>query len=107
MVWNANQSALYSAVERYNSGIADTHEPRQHEKTKKPEPRSENNVREKPQETPKKPGAGYPRNIPRRNPLEAVFYDRDMLLIAALIIILIHEKADSRLIAALAFVLIM
>lgn len=108
MVWNTDQTALYSAVERYNAGLADTPEPRHKrtEKAAKPEPRHEDTAHDKPRDIPRKQN-GYPRNIPRRSPLDAIFSDRDMLLIAALIIILLHENADKRLIAALAFVLIM
>lgn len=40
------------------------------------------------------------------NPLEALFSDRDSLLLAALIFVLLQEKADMKLIAALAFVLL-
>lgn len=39
------------------------------------------------------------------NPLSALLSDRDALIIAALILLLWHEKADIKLIAALAFVL--
>ncbi len=106
MVWNTDQTALYSAVERYNSSLADTPEPRRQEKPEKPRQRPENSVPEKPRDIPVKQ-SGYPQNIPRRSLLESLFSDRDMLLIAALIIILMHENADKRLIAALAFVLIM
>ncbi len=104
MVCSTDQTALYSAVERYNSRFADIPEPRRQEKT---EPPQENTAYVKPRDIPKPPNSGYPRSIPRRSPLDAIFYDRDMLLIAALIIILLHEKADIKLIAALAFVLIM
>lgn len=39
------------------------------------------------------------------NPLEALFSDKDTLLLAALILLLWHEKADIKLIGALAFIL--
>jgi len=109
MVWNTDQTALYSAVERYNSGLDAASGSSRHERPKKPEKtgqRPENPACEKPQNIPGKQNE-FLRSIPRRSPLETIFSDRDMLLIAALIIILMHENADKRLIAALAFVLIM
>ncbi len=39
------------------------------------------------------------------NPLEALLADKDTLLLAALILLLWHEKADIKLIGALAFIL--
>ncbi len=41
-----------------------------------------------------------------QNPISSLLNDKDSLLIAALILILVHEKADSMLILALAFVLL-
>lgn len=42
----------------------------------------------------------------RRDPVSELLKDRDSLLIAALILVLLHEKADNKLILALAYVLL-
>ena len=52
------------------------------------------------------PKCGKPMPAPKpSNPLEALLSDKDTLLLAALILLLWHEKADIKLIGALAFIL--
>lgn len=85
MVWNGGSSALYKAVERHNGAA----EKAACESVKQ---------NDSPKNTPplKKHGG----------PAPAAFMDKDTLLIAALILILINEKADRTLIFALVFVLL-
>ena len=84
MVWYNGGSPLYDAVERHNKDTTGqvAHEPPQNE-----------NV---PHCAPVMQTAGVP---------ETLFKDRDALLIAVMLLILMHEKADKKLILALAFVL--
>ena len=98
MVWNSSGSALYSAVERHNSGRNDgavcgcpSHdaEPKQPQCDPCPQPQCPKCVC-----TP-----------PQKNSLEALLNDKDFLLLAALMLLLLHEKADKKLILALAFVM--
>lgn len=83
MVWYNGDSDLYDAVERHNSKAS----------VPKTEPVPE--VTEKCCPSPERP----------KGPLEMLFNDRDAMLLAALLLILMHEKADKKLILALAFVL--
>ncbi len=90
MVWRADESPLYRSVEKFNS------------KTQPPE--KEPDCRKKP-ETPHEPAPK--RSIPANKGLiNRIAGDKDFLLIAALIFLLWHEKADIKLIAALAYVLL-
>lgn len=91
MVWNSGKSPLYKTVEKFNNMppenenvkcFDEVHE----EKRPEPPPKFSCPDREK--------GA------------LSKFGDRDFLLITALIVLLLHEKADMKLIAALAFVLL-
>ncbi|MDY4586869.1 MAG: hypothetical protein SPD47_00315 [Oscillospiraceae bacterium] len=95
MVWNSGQSPLYKTVEKFNNRppendigkcCDEVHE------EKRPEP---------PRSTP--PKFSCP---DREKGALSKFGDRDFLLITALIVLLLHEKADMKLIAALAFVLL-
>lgn len=58
------------------------------------------------------PCGGCPRPCPRckpvppKGPLESLLNDKDALLLAGLILLLWHQKADMKLIAALAFILL-
>lgn len=83
MVWNSAGSTLYKAVERHNS---------------EPQP-----VQEQPPE-PCCAKAVHSSTMHSSAPLKQSI-DRDMLLIAAVLLILLHEKADTKLILALAFVI--
>lgn len=95
MVWNSGQSPLYKSVENFNNRPPENNngecfsEPR---KEKRPEPPRNTSLKfscpDREKGTLSKSG------------------DRDFLLITALIILLLHEKADMKLIAALAFVLL-
>lgn len=86
MVWYNGGSPLYEAVERHNNAPQDS--------GKMKEPAKESTCPPPQTERPQP-----------RDPLSALLRDRDMMLIAALILILMHEKADKKLILALAFVL--
>lgn len=83
MVWYNGGSDLYDAVERHNS------------KASAPETEPVHEVSEKCCPTPERD----------KGPLEMLFKDRDAMLLTALLLILMHEKADKKLILALAFVL--
>lgn len=53
------------------------------------------------------PKCGKPLPAPKpSNPLDALLADKDTLLLAALILLLWHEKADMKLIGALVFILL-
>ncbi len=80
MVWNGAASTLYKAVERHNT--AEGTPPH------KPCPRS---------------GNVHKTSAP--SPLSWLTQDSDMLLILAVMLVLMHEKADMKLIMALAFVI--
>ena len=88
MVWNNLGSPLYNAVERHNSSA---HSPVSEAKEEKLPPPLEHS--EKP----------YISGTPQ--PFSQLFRDRDTLLLAAVLLILLHEKADMKLILALAFVI--
>ena len=97
MVWNAGSSTLYKAVEQHNS--------------KSTPPVTEERVSEEKKATP--PPCRNRYSAPHecfhnahQEPVPHIFRDKDMLLIAALLIMLIHKKADNKLILALAFVLL-
>ena len=85
MVWNSAGSTLYKAVERHNSAES---APKQCEPP--PEPcRCSEKV--------------HKSAVP--STLSQLTQDRDMLLLLALMLVLLHEKADTKLIMALAFVI--
>lgn len=85
MVWNSAGSTLYKAVERHNTDA--TEPPRICE----PEP-----------EPPRCSKAYNPINP---SPLSQLTQDKDMLLLLAVLFVLLHEKTDTKLILALAFVI--
>lgn len=87
MVWNSTGSTLYKAVERHNS---DTNEPPP--------------VYEAPPERPCQTNEIHSHGQ-SGSPLSKLVQDRDILLIAAILLLLVHEKADTKLILALAFVI--
>lgn len=97
MVWNSEQSPLYRSVEQFNSGSA----------KELPPPLAE----------PECDSCAAPppcqdkcMNCQHRGAqqgfLQKLTSDRDFMLIAALIILLWHEKADIKLIAALVYILL-
>lgn len=85
MVWNTAGSTLYKAVEQHNTSARTT---QQCELPPKP-----HKCAEKAHRT-----ASY-------SPLSQLTQDRDMLLLLAVLLVLMHEKADTKLILALAFVI--
>jgi|GEM_PF-6538241 len=87
MVWNNLGSPLYSAVERHNSAA---HSPISEQKEEKLPPPLEHTEKQ---------------YISGTQPFSQLFHDRDTLLLAAVLLILLHEKADMKLILALAFVI--
>lgn len=109
MVWNSTQQSLYCAVECYNRSIS---EERCCENTD-PEPKDERDCSrdfnpeksDKPRK-PESPPKPKPKPVRNPNPLAELLSDRDTLLIAGLIFILIHEKADMKLVGALVLLLI-
>lgn len=92
MVWNSEQSPLYRSVEKYN-----------HSTEEQPCSCSEEPPRKSPCED-KPPRSCTPKR--EMGFLQRLTSDRDQLLIIALIILLWHEKADMKLIAALVFILL-
>lgn len=113
MVYNSSQSALYKAIDRYNRSESegdfrskkdierkseDTYEKNASESAEK----SLRNERKNRCESCPKSRANY---IPS-DPIHKIMSDRDMLLIAGLIFILMKENADKTLILALVIVLL-
>lgn len=97
MVWEPEHSPLYRSVEEFNSsapeqGRAETPAPEERHAPPPPCP--------PPQCAPPPKPAG------QAGFLQRLTGDRDFLLIAALILLLWHEKADIKLIAALAYILL-
>lgn len=116
MVWETYNSPLYKAVESFNSSPQPC-EPKRGVLTEEPcerkpgtrEPEHEHFTGKQFDRKPQNPPRKFPQSEPAQcgNPLQALLGDKDMLLIAALIIILIHEKADMKLIIALGLILIL
>jgi len=96
MVWNTENSPLYRTVESFNSRAEQI----------PPQPAGE------PEEAFSAQHCDCPSPAPRQYQtgnggfLQRLTSDRDSLLIIALIVLLLHEKADMKLIAALAFILL-
>lgn len=112
MVWIAEQSPLYKSVEEFNNSPREEASASERDCTPEQEcgcnSESERGC-EKKEEQPKSfppPQRRTPSGGSFGNILQKVTGDRDFMLIAALIILLLHEKADMKLIAALAFVLL-
>ena len=147
MVWNSTQSALYKAVDDYNSSVisGENHsrnciennlekctekvpencskidvnfDPKIGEKSERIscEKTAENcskncaNFKEKIDEncTEKcsKFTENFCKNCPKNDTFSRLFSDKDFLLVAGLILVLLNEKADMKLILALAIVLL-
>lgn len=98
MVWRAEQSPLYQSVERFNSGSGGTECGCRTEQRSQNAEHTEKQCRQPEQ---------FVRNSANGsgNMLQRIMSDNDALLIVALILLLWHEKADMKIIAALAFVL--
>lgn len=96
MVWNSEQSPLYRSVEQFNSGTARELPPPAEEQEcdcSAPPPCADKCMK-------------CPHRGTQQGFLQKLTSDRDFMLIAALIILLWHEKADIKLIAALAYILL-
>lgn len=106
MVWNTTQSSYYEAGRRGGdnspNGSAVIYEKRAARQTDKREPPFGEERGERP---------APPRDEPRRPPeapsKKGLFEDGDALLLFALLMILMREKADRKLIYSLLFVLFM
>lgn len=102
MVWNSAGSTLYKAVERHNSAME---QPQQGGGAPPQKPK-----REAPPQSPQREKSA-PDNCVHTvrqtdsSPLQRLMQDRDMLLILAVLLLLLHEKADTKVIIALAFVI--
>ena len=92
-----------NSCEKHCEKHPENHCDNRHENTcdKRPEKRPE-----LPREDPCGDCPKNPRNNRRGNPIDNLFSDKDMMLIAGLILILLSENADNRLIIALAIVLL-
>ncbi len=122
MVWKTTQSAFYRAVDSFNNDEKKCEnrctpcKEKRYEKNcgnspeKRPENGCENHRRN---EEYRRPNVQCSRGCPHCRvyrkqpaPLARMFSDNDMLLIAGLILILMRQNADQKLILALAFVLL-
>ena len=140
MVWNSTQSALYKAVDDYNSSVISGENCRENYAQKIPEKHPEKciekctekvpekccencsknsvNFEEKSAENCSKKSCensaekcpefteNFCKNCPKNDPFTRLFSDRDFLLVAGLILVLLNEKADFKLILALAIALL-
>lgn len=106
MVWNAEQSPLYRTVESFNNSSGKPEEDPGERQCEEPKCESAPEVGECRSEQPRKcyPPPGNTGNI--GGFLQKLTGDSDSLLIIALIVLLWREKADMKLIAALAFILL-
>lgn len=106
MVWNTTQSSYYEAERRGGDnsprGNAVTYENRAARQTDKREPPC---AEERGERT--APPRDEPRRPPEAAPKKGLFEDGDALLMFALLMILMREKADRKLIYSLLFVLFM
>lgn len=118
MVWNSSQSSLYRAVEAHNSLLTHREEPApppsdggEHipsERCRAAPPQKEEHNRQE-----SAPCREIPPQPPRTAPngaggiIERLLADSDTLLLAAVLFVLIHEKADKNLILAVAMILLM
>ncbi len=118
MVWTAEQSPLYKSVEKFNSvkipervsGSAEKKSDIPHSEPTRNSEEDNNHaaerefLRERPKSSP--PPCDRVNSVNSGNLLQRITGDRDFMLIAALILLLLHEKADMKLIAALAFIIL-
>ncbi len=113
MVWNSTQSALYRAIDRHNGGCSES-DFRREENVEKKDVRScrdnePKNAEKFVREETKKRCENCPKKCaynPPSDPISRIMSDRDMLLIAGLIFVLMKENADKTLILALVIVLL-
>ncbi|MBS6585618.1 MAG: hypothetical protein ACLVFU_11450 [Eggerthellaceae bacterium] len=103
MVWNSEQSPLYRTVESFNNSTCKPEKDPVERQCGEPKCGAAPEVGKCRSEQPRKcsPPPGNIGGI-----LQKLTGDRDSLLIIALIILLWREKADMKLIAALAFILL-
>lgn len=123
MVWNTTQSAFYKAIDAFNNGEITTEKQRESDKdihcdncgdtSLEKCPCSEDAERRREAECDRDRRTAQMscpccRSCQRQpaSPLPELFSDKDMLLIAGLILILSKQNADRKLILALAFVLL-
>ena len=132
MVWNSTQSALYKAVDDYNMSVISGENCREKTPEKMPENYAQKmpekitgncsknncdsegkncaNFREKCAEKSAEKSPKFTENVckncPKNDSLSRLFSDRDFLLVAGLILVLMNEKADFKLILALVIVLL-
>ncbi len=99
MVWNSSQSSLYRAVEAHNQTLIQSRECSCEEKPPHSEScRCEKNTSHE----------MHCRQInSNQNFIAQLLSDSDTLLLAALLMVLIHEKADKNLIIAIALIMIL
>lgn len=119
MVWSMNTRQLEEAVRRHNDENALRHDfqpappeplraaPEESAPPSFPPPPKEHFAETPPpcEECNRCPRCAAPQSRPQNAPGQ-LFGDRDALLLIGLILILMNEKADSKLILALAFVLL-
>ena len=135
MVWNSTQSALYKAVDDYNSTVIPGEKYTENYAEKTPEIHLENHAEKMPEKCSKndvnfeqkigenrakkiceksaencsekcpKFTENFCKNCPKNDAFSRLFSDKDFLLVAGLILVLLNEKADMKLILALAIVL--
>ena len=125
MVWNSTQSALYKAVDDFNSSANQCENICENYTEKIPQKFIENNPEkcaQKSRENCTEKCTDFEgkkceknarnfcendcKNCPKNDVVSRLFSDRDFLLVAGLILILMNEKADFKLILALAIVLL-
>lgn len=109
MVCNSTQSALYKAVDTHNDSFSECGIGRK----KTHEKKVQNTYQKNNKNVAFCGGNTYCENCQKRHinnssydPISRIMSDRDMLLIAGLIFILVRENADKTLILALAIVLL-
>ncbi len=106
MVWSTAQSALYKAVDDFNSRENESGKYAEKCPQKEPGFYAGNSSKKYGENSSKKRVQSCPKNCPKNDPFSRIFSDRDLILIAGLILILLNEKADQKLIFALLFVLL-
>lgn len=110
MVWNTAQSALYKAVDDFNSRENQSGKYGENCPQKEPDfhtqKNNENESKNYSRNSSKKYSQNCPKSCQKNDPFSRIFSDRDFMLIAGLILILLNEKADQKLIFALLFVLL-
>lgn len=110
MVWNTAQSALYKTVDDFNSRENMSGKYAENCAQKEPEIHGEKcgdkSSKKYSENISKKYCQNCPKSCPKNDPFSRIFSDRDLMLIAGLILILLNEKADQKLIFALLFVLL-